>query len=291
MNYLSKFRKDHCIDSKANLSDIKVSVESVFEANKIAWDFIANIDNKTEKDGFITHTHLNLIGRIFEQVEGMLTCIVNKCPTSSEALGRNVIEGSVNLMYIACLGNEKTIAAFFSSWLTEHTRKLSEWKEKIQCKEYSEKVGSMINARLSAMEGYKWYVDLIVNNFSLDISDFSQAWPKSIYKRFEALDMEESYYENYHRLSGSSHLTAEDTIAWLIALQVSDEQKHRLAEEAWAYSIMMSRLSCVFFVNAVAACCITHGMEDEENIKKLKAIRKNLHISAMEISKAAGVPE
>jgi len=82
MNYISEFRKAKGLDKKLNLSAIKAPLECASEANKLAYDYIANIDNKNEKDGFIVHTHLNFLARIFEQIEGMLTCIATKSYTS-----------------------------------------------------------------------------------------------------------------------------------------------------------------------------------------------------------------
>ena len=116
-------------------------------------------------------------------------------------------------------------------------------------------------------------------------------WPKSLYKRFEALGLEESYYSSYHRLSGSSHITAEDTISWLISLQQSDGYKHSLAKEAWAYSLMMTRISCTYFIDAVTACCIAHGLKDDTVLNRLKALKNNLADAVADLSEAAGVPK
>ena len=290
MNYLSKFRKNHNIDKCANLSNIQVAVEGISEANKLAWDKIAYIDTKTEKEGLIVHTHLNLIGRIFEHAEGMLACIANNCPASSEALGRVVTEGSVNLMYLSCFGDENTIAAYFNVWVSEHHRKLSEWKIKIKDKSYAKELTRMIDQRLSAVEKYEWFVDLVVRNLSLDKENLSKRWPKSLYKRFEALGLEEAYYSTSHRLSGSSHITAEDTISWLISLQQDSQYKESIAKEAWSYSIMMSRISCTYFIDAIAACCTAHGFSDDETISRLSSIKDNLVSSVSEISESAGCP-
>jgi len=290
MKYLTNFRKEHSIDKKTNLLDIQVAVECVSEANEIAFNYISNIDSKSDAEHFTIYTHINLVGRIYEQVEGMLACIATKCPTSSEALGRIVIEGSINLMYMSSLGNEKTIIAFFSSWLNGHERKLLEWLESIKGKDYYPSVEPMIKERLSVVKIYSEFVEGAIDKFSADSNDFSKIWPKSIYKRFEALGKEESYYTNYHRLSGASHITAEDTISWLISLDYKESERHMLAKEAWPYSIMMSRLSCLFFIDALSFSCIYHGMTKGDELNRLIELKNKISESAEKISTAAGVP-
>lgn len=291
MNYLSEFRKTHQIDKKANLSDISVAVECVAEANEIAFNHMSNLKIRTDAEHFIIYTHMNLAARIYEQVEGMLACIATKCPTSSEALGRIVIEGSINLMYLSRLGNEKSIIAFFSSWTSEHERKLHEWKEKIKNKDYFDAVEPMIDERLTLVSIYKNFIENGIEKFSVNKDEFKKLWPKSIFSRFEALEKEESYYENYHRLSGSSHITAEDTILWLVSLDFSDEQRYKIAQEAWSYSIMMSRLSCLFFIDAVSYSCIRHGLTEGDQLNRLVELKSMVAKSANEIAKAAGVPK
>ncbi len=291
MEYLSKFRKEHAIDKNADLNDIKIAVECIREAYEIAYLHLANLNTTTDEERFINFTHLNLIGRIYEQVEGMLSCIATKSPTSSEALGRIVIEGSINLMYMSKIGNEKTLIAFFSSWVSEHSRKLDEWKNTAKNKDYYESIEPMINTRISVVEIYQDFVQQGMDKFLVEVDDFKTLWPKSIFKRFEALGEEESYYENYHRLSGSSHITAEDTITFLISMNFDDEQKLSLAKEAWAYSIMMSRLSCLFFIDALVFSCIHNKMDKNEKLERLMKLKNIIAKSAQEISMAAGVPQ
>jgi hypothetical protein len=113
-------------------------------------------------------------------------------------------------------------------------------------------------------------------------------WPKSIFERFEALGRQTDYYQSYHRLCGPSHVTGEDTLMWMFALQMPDQYLQRLGAEAWAYSIMMSRIASTFFVDAVAACVIGHGRSENEDIA---TCNRSLWRSVREIAKAAGVPE
>jgi len=112
MSHLQHFRKYYRLSPQADLSSVSIAIESTCEANDIAFNFIGNIENKINADGLAVHSHLNIIGRIFEQAQGMLVCIATRCPTSSEAIARVVIEGSVNLMVSDHQGKQLYIDRF-----------------------------------------------------------------------------------------------------------------------------------------------------------------------------------
>ncbi len=287
MKHLQNFRKKYQLSPKADLSSISVAVESLSEANNIAFEYLANIDPNDSKEGFVIQTHLNILGRIFEQSMGMLVCIATKCPTSSEAIARVVVEGSINLMYMASKGNESTLIGFIDSWLVEHKKKLEEWKVKIRDKVYESRVTPMIVERLELINMYEDFVNQIVDQCEISRKPPREVWPKSLFERFSELGRETDYYESYHRLSGSSHLSGEDTLIWTITLDASLEHKIEVAQEAFAYSTMMSRIAGTFFIDAASACCSAHGYSSPEVFEK---IITDLVKTITEIADAAGVP-
>ena len=290
MNYVSEFRKKKGFDKKLNLSNIQVALECASEGNKIAYDYIANIDNQTEKDGFIVHTHLNLIARIYEQIEGMLRCIATGCYTSAEALARVVQESSVNLMYMALNGDERTITAYMAKWHDEHIRKLNDWKKEVSDKDYANDVIPLIDGRINTVSHYAEYIELAKSNFSVTEIEYNDLWCNSLFKRFEKLGKAGDYFSIYHRLSGSSHMTAEDTVLHMMTLQYPIEARQLISFEACSYSIMMSRIVTKSFVEAITYCCIRHNMLDEESLNQFKRLLSKLAISTAEIAKDAGIP-
>lgn len=153
-----------------------------------------------------------------------------------------------------------------------------------------QEIQSMIDDRLSALENYKYYVDFVIKNLSVDVMNLPKYWPKSLYNRFESLGLEESYYTIYHRLSGSSHITAEDTISWMMFLNQSNEQRRSLAIEAWSYSIMMSRIVSLTFIEGVMGCCQAHGLKDNRTLQRFNELKQYLAQAVSEISESAGVP-
>lgn len=288
MKHLQNFRKKYQLSPKADLSSIAVAVEPLCEANTIAYEFLANIDPKDSKEGFVIHTTLNILGRIFEQSMGMLVCIATRCPTSSEAIARVVIEGSINLMYMVEKGNDSTLIGFIESWLTEHKKKLMEWKLKIHGRDYESQVTPKIDERIDLIHTYEMLVSRIVDQCQITRKPMREVWPKSLFDRFSELGRETDYYESYHRLSGSSHLSGEDTLIWTITLDADIEHKIQVAKEAVAYSTMMSRVASTFFIDAASACCLAHGYSSLEDFEK---IITELVKSISEIADAAGVPK
>ncbi|MGK3114275.1 DUF5677 domain-containing protein [Candidatus Pantoea formicae] len=288
---LNEFRSEKGLSDKLDLSDIKESLLACKEANDKAYAFISNLECDTEEKSFSNFVSINMIGRVYEQIEGMLLCIATKSYTSAEAIARVVFESSINLMYMALCGDEKTIAAFMSKWVVEHRRKLDEWKKDIVGKRYQAQVEALINERVNALRLYEEYVEKVREKFDVTPEQYNTLWTNSLFKRFEALNKEADYYSIYHRLSGSSHMTAEDTIMFMISIQLPDEIRYKVAVEACSYSIMMTRIVSFQFIESVAASCIRHGMADISEIEGFKQLQKNVYNSIEEIKVAAGVPD
>ncbi|WP_028101543.1 hypothetical protein [Pseudoduganella violaceinigra] len=73
-----------------------------------------------------------------------------------------------------------------------------------------------------------------------------------------------------------------------MSIQVDGATHQEMSTEAWAYSIMMTRLAAKFFLESVAACLISNGRIDNED---LTTLRNGLAEAAEMISLAAGVPQ
>lgn len=285
MAYLSTFRKSFRLDPKADLRDVAIAVEAIYQANEAAMSYLGEIDPQENSTGFRIHSLLNLLGRIFEHAQAMLVALATGSPASSEALARIVVEGSVNVAYLAAKGNAATLIRFFRAWLREHARKLSEWKAEIANEPYGARVTSMIEERQQLVVGLMTYLDQVEEDCSLKNVQDVPDWPNSLFKRFEALGRQTDYYESYHRLSGSSHISGEDTLTWL-ALDLPQEWRRQLAVEAWAYSTMMTRIACTFFIDAVASSVIAYGRLENSD---LHVCKDSLAKAVAEIAKQAGV--
>lgn len=286
---IPKFRRRFRIDSRADLSDVSVAVESIYQAFSIASAHLERIDPGSDSSlGFRLHALVNLLGRNFEHAQGMLVALATGSPTSSEALARIVVEGSVNLTYLAVRGHSGTLIRFFREWLQEHRKKLASWRTEVEGRPHASWVLPMIAERNELVEGLVAYVDRVEEHLGLRGATDVPDWPKSLFMRFEALGRQADYYTSYHRLSGASHITAEDTLGWLISLEMPDEKKRQLGVEAWAYSTMMTRIAATFFVDAAAACVIANGRADNED---LKACKTALVKAAEEVSTKAGIPK
>ena len=287
MPHIPNFRKTFKIDKKANLIESAVAIESCAKADKILNDYLGEVEPKNNNEGFRIHSLLNLTGRVYEHIQGMLVAISTGSPASAEALARVVVEGSINIILLAEKGDSGTLIKFFQSWLNEHNRKLNEWKQKILEGSDAEKISTMIEERRKVITIFDEFVNQIEVQCSVDTANSETDWPKSLYKRFEILGRETDYYESYHRLSGASHITGEDTLMWLMFMQASPDHKIKAAKEAWAYSTMMTRIASMFFVDTVLACVKAYG---RENNKDLYQCKFELQLAVRKIARQAGVP-
>ena len=288
MSHIEVFRKKFHIDPSANLQSSLIAVDAIYSSNNIAVEHLYEVEPSDAKENFRIHSLINLLGRVHEHSEGMLVAISTGSPASAEALARVVVEGAINIMYLATVGNPSTLIQFFRSWLHEHEKKLSKWKMAIRDESYSEEVSAMIDTRSDFINSLGRYVDNIESQALIEPADKSTEWPNSLFERFETMGRKADYYENYHRLSGASHLTGEDTLLWLISLEASTEQKISMAKEAWAYSTMMTRIASTYFVDAAAACVIGYGRKNNDDLQQIK---QSLARSVHEIAKEAGVPQ
>jgi hypothetical protein len=189
VTYLPSFRKSFRLDPKADLRSVVVAVEAIYQANEIAMSYLGEIDPQENSTGFRIHSLLNLLGRVFEHAQAMLVALATRSPASAEALARIVVEGSVNVTYLAAKGNTATLVRFFRVWLSEHGRKLSEWKAEVADEPYAARVMSMIEERQQLVIGLSTYVDKVEEHCSLKAVHNVPDWPKSLFKRFEALGL------------------------------------------------------------------------------------------------------
>lgn len=284
-NHVTTFRKAFRLDKSLNLSEAAPLIEAVYEAQKEADAAIWASDWPTPAVGFQAQTLGNLLSRTFEHVQGMLVASVTGSPASSEVLGRTVIEGAINVSYLAKKGNPGMLLNFMHAWLTEHKKKLADWRPLV-ADHASAEVLSRIEARKGALDPMTEYLTGAEDHCNLTAERSSSPWPKQLLQRFQALGREKDYFECYHRLSGSCHLTGEDTLGYLMSLALPPEWKVRFGEEAWAYSRMMTMFSSLFFLDAAEACAEAFG----GSIPSMKEHRAKITSDIIKIAPAAGVP-
>lgn len=289
MTHINAFRQHFRLANTAELEPIAIAINATNQSYEIACEYLGDFDSEMPSDGMRIHSFRNLLSRIQEQLHGMLVAIATGSPASAETLGRTVVEGSINLMYLSAKGDAGTLIGYFRSWLTEHQRKLIEWKEKIATRPYVSEVSARIAVRQGTVNDLASVLQTMEMSWCIPASGRTPLpWPKALYARFEALGKETDYYETYHRLSGSSHLSGEDTLTWLVTLLCVPDKMQQLAEEAVAYSLMMTYVACGFFVDACQACVRAYGREENAD---LIGWREALNVEVYKLGPAAGVPE
>jgi hypothetical protein len=287
MSHTNNFRKSFMLHPKADLRAVTIAIEAVYQANGIADNCWASTISMDANENFRVQALMNLLARVFEHTQAMLVAMTTGSAASAEALARTVVEGSINVMYFATHGDSATLVQFFQSWLNEHGKKLGDWRQKIENDGGSAEIIAMINDRKDLVDSLTRFVEHIKRECAIEPSEAKADWHKSLFKRFQALQRETDYFESYHRLSGASHITGEDTLMWLVGLDWPDEDRQKLGREAWAYSVMMTRIASMFFVDAAQACVAALGQNGD---KELAVCSENLARAVGEIEREAGVP-
>lgn len=283
---IDDFRAAFKIDDSLDLGEIAPLVEAVNDALREAYAAAFGVDWPTPAVGLRAQTLINLLSRTCEHAQAMLVASVTGSPASSEVLGRTVIEGSINVAYLASKGNGGMLLNFLQSWVTEHKKKLTDWRQLI-AGHAPDDVLKRIDYRQEMLDPLTDYVDGVEAFCGLSAERASSPWPKQLLQRFQALGREQDYFECYHRLSGACHLTSEDTINYLIAQQVDAELQVAAAKEAWAYSKMMTMFSTLFFVDAALACAESF----QGTLPSLNKHRLRITEEIVKIGPAAGVPK
>lgn len=287
MSHVTTFRKAFKIDKGANLAGVAVAVDAIYDAQEFAFAGLGEIEPSMQSDGFRIHSLLNLLSRTFEHAQAMLVALATGSPASAEALGRIVIEGSVNISCLAMKGDAGTLVRFFRDWLGEHERKLVEWRGRTEAGLDGEmNIHAMIEERRELLRGMEDYLARVEAQCAIS-TDTSPDWPKQILRRFQAIGRETDYYTSYHRLSGASHLTGEDTLTFLMTLDVPDNLRQQVGREAWAYSTMMTRIASVFFVDTVVACCEAYSLPIGDKMTRHRSALVN---AVKAVAEEAGVP-
>ena len=286
MSHLETFRREFKIAHDADLGNVAVAVDAVYSAASLFTEFLQNVESPDNAFGFRIYSFLNMLGRTCEHAQGMLVAMATGSATSAEALGRIVVESSINLMFLATKGDPATLVKFYQTWLEEHRKRLADWEKLVQEEAPNSGILGMIAERRQAVSNLSDFLDANVAQCPIDMSS-PAPWPGQIRQRFQQVGREGAYFTTYHRLSGSSHVTGEDTLMWFLSLNGTPEMREKLGHEAWAYSVMMTLAVCQFFIDAVSACCEDAGMPPNA---ELRAHRQALDAAIFEIAPAAGVP-
>lgn len=229
---VSAFRKSFKIDKTLNLSETVPLIDAIYDAQSEAYSAVFGSDWDAAAVGFRAQTLFNLLSRTYEHAQAMLVAGVTGSPSSSEVLGRTVIEGSVNIIYLASKGNSGMLLNFLHSWVTEHNKKLVDWRRLIEQRAVPKEL-DRIDTRKSMLGRLTEYLDGAEVHCDLSEERATSPWPKQLLQRFQALGREHDYFECYHRLSGACHLTGEDTIGYLISQEMDQHWQVRFGKEAW----------------------------------------------------------
>lgn len=292
LDHLERFRQMHGLSDHVALQRHAVSIEALLDVHDVTSEFLKERNNKTPGEMLVVLSQINLAARLYEHASGMLLCLACGAWSSAEALSRVVLEGSVSLI---CLGNDgggALLKEFFQSGLSDHGRGLEKW----EAFEKSRKNVDVLR-KIDERKKYVSFLQTFLDQKAMDLtsvpslaSSASAKWPSTVRDRFCRADMEAAYLSTYHRMSSTAHVLAEDTLHWLMLLHspLTKETQQRAQEEADAYSVMLTRIAMISYLNAAIVCCLGKGLQD---VSFAKTHREALIRSVEEIAPIAGVPQ
>ena len=220
-----------------------------------------------ETSGLVVRTFENISDRLYEQAAGMLVCLGIGSSGAAETLARTVIEGALNLCFIAAADHEARLLAFFQQFLQEHRRQLVEWQDHVIKAAATPASGrtspllSDITRTLSAHDQMSEFVRKLARGFGFEkLVEMSKYWPRSFHKRCEQIGKSSDYLTSYHRLSASTHLNAEETLRWVLGFYVTGtgrdpECQRKLGAETVFFAAMMTRIAVKHYIEANEATC------------------------------------
>ncbi|HSY17812.1 MAG TPA: DUF5677 domain-containing protein [Candidatus Acidoferrales bacterium] len=293
----SEFWARHGIPVPRAASLAEPAVVALDKAHQIFSSSFDGAPEPKETSGMVRCALENLSNRLYEQAAGMLVCLGTGSAAAAETVARTVIEGAMNLQFIASGNHEAKLFAFFYQYIQEHDRKLRDWQQlensRLQTPGRTE-ILAAIAARLKAHQLVSDFVKGLGKGFGYDQpATVAQYWPGSLYKRCEQMDKTGDYLTSYHRLSASSHINAEETIRWLIGIHQSavgpdSEIQLKLSIETVSFSAMMTRIAVVHYIEAnIVASQALDAKCDQAMVQEIMA---KLYKSIVDIASAAGSP-
>ncbi len=291
MNEISEFINHHGLSKDAEIGRIEGAVSIFSNFYDSVMQYMETYEPPTKRHEFLSEVYRNIVGRLQEHVSGMLVCLATKNAPSAEALGRTVLETSINLIFMLQGDREKAFVGYCEEWFVSHEKQLNQWLDYENRLDQETGNISKIKSRKGMLDDQRKIIDELVSSLGMNkCENYREAYPKSLFKRFEQTGKEGQYFTSYHRLSNSSHVLAEDTISWLFGVMQGDSQMLlSMGKEAVAYSQMMCLIVLVTAIESIGMFAIAHNYLDCVGL--IQESRNKLIIEVERLSADAGVPQ
>ncbi|MBK1719316.1 DUF5677 domain-containing protein [Thiocystis violacea] len=287
MDSISQFCAAHSLDASGDYSNIVIPLSATTECHDLVSRVLCDAIGDSPKQNVLAIAYGNIVGRIHEHAEAMLVCIATNAYASAEVLARTVLESSVNLSFKVKHDLEAPLIAYFKRWLSSHRQTLTDWKKHETQLGDPDGTKRIVEARLEWLANLETFLDSLIKELSLDNGASPHLWPRKIFKRFEDVGQQSTYYTSYHRLSSASHALAEDTLLYLQAFTRSDAKAlQELGVVAISYSVMMSYIATISVTQAFESLAQFYQPNLERNCFHMHRTQLENEISS--IAAAAG---
>jgi len=268
---INEYEDFYQINFRKNWENAEVCIVALTNLRK---ELEQTLSNLSESD-FEKYPSIGIIyqltERVFEHIMGGISCISTKNHASSEVLSRTAIEASVNIIFMLTDSTDNKVCAWLTKHITEDLQHIIEWEESLDQNNSHELDIHLprITVRKELNTFKTEFVETLISEIAsvIDI-DQSYRWPSKILKKFKDIGEEIIYHTVYTRLSAQTHLTAEDTISYMVAKIYSNEENQaKMGLETIAFSEFMLIYSIVFYGKIAEKFCQKYADQSIETIK------------------------
>ena len=270
---------------------VREPLELYAEIRKIVQDELDGFEPESEDLGIVLLSIENLFWRIDEQAQGMFVSMTCGCPAAAETIARTVVETSIKLVYLVQEDPDKRLITFFRRSLKEHKNKLQQWEDyMITNHDNPEGMIGMINERRKVVDYYCQYIEMLAEKLNTPTDSEIHNWSSKTFEQFKATGNTIAYWTIYHRLSGATHTSAEDTIRWLISISSPDPNVFiALNKENLNYSAMIIAQSLHFYWQSAYFTLVLHNKLQAVETR-ISPILDKIDECIVNMSDAAGSP-
>lgn len=207
------------------------------QANKLVYELVNNNIKQISVNPY-WGTMFDMYEKNYGYCSGAISLFLLAELTSSEALCRTSIEGSVNLEYMSIGDSMGNQIAYLKHYLETEKKQNKSWKESVKQSEESNENKKYhyqkITAKDNALVEYENALRASLELANIDFDSSNLKWP-NIFERFKVLGKEVEYRTLYTALCSQAHNDAEDVLNKIMARVIGNIDGMEKAHEVEQY--------------------------------------------------------
>jgi Family of unknown function (DUF5677) len=163
------------------------------------------------------------------------------------------MDSSANISYMLAGDPNSRFLLWLQAYIAQDRKQITNWEEAVSKlpEDEAEVHSEGIERRRERLAHYEQFVQRMVQDFSFaGFEPEAKKWP-NVADRFKAIGESVSYRTAYARMSSQTHADAEDSISYIMARVLDDEQQMALmSSETIAFSEYLVHYGAQFYLEA-----------------------------------------